>query len=161
MRAEGTFVVPSPSTSAGRASRAVDDVERRVVEVLDGLGVPYELWPIDPDYADTGPFCEKYGVPLEHSANTIIVASKKEPRQYAACVVKATRRLHVNHVVRRLMGVARLSFASSDETRTLTGMMIGGGTGAAPPDGLPGYVDATLMGLAPVILRTRRRAPQI
>jgi aminoacyl-tRNA editing protein len=99
-----------------------------VVAVLDRLGVPYERMPIDPDYADTGPFCEKYGVPLEHSANTIIVASKKEPKQYAACVVKATRRLDVNHAVRRLMGVARLSFASSDETRTLTGMMLGGVT---------------------------------
>src|SRR5256712_10700484 len=135
MRAEGTFVVPSPSPSAGRASRAVDDVERRVVEVLDGLGVPYELWPIDPDYADTGPFCEKYGVPLEHSANTIIVASKKEPRQYAACVVKATRRLDVNHVVRRLMGVATLSFASADESKALTGTRICGVTGFSPPYG--------------------------
>ncbi|PYM44969.1 MAG: hypothetical protein DME14_21400 [Candidatus Rokuibacteriota bacterium] len=161
MRAEGTFVVPSPSTSAGRASRAVDDVERRVVEVLDGLGVPYELWPIDPDYADTGPFCEKYGVPLEHSANTIIVASKKEPRQYAACVVKATRRLDVNHVVRRLMGVARLSFASADETKALTGMMIGGVTVFALPDGLPIYVDDTLMDLPWLILGGGSRSSKI
>ena len=51
---------------------------------------------------------------LENSANTLVVASKKEPKQYAACVVKATRRLDVNHVVRRLLGVARLSFASAD-----------------------------------------------
>ena len=139
----------------------MDDVERRVVEVLDGLGVPYELWPIDPDYADTGPFWEKYGVPLEHSANTIIVASKTEPRQYAACVVKATRRLDVNHVVRRLMGVARLSFASADETRALTGMMIGGVTVFALPDGLPIYVDATLMDLPWLILGGGSRSSKI
>jgi len=139
----------------------VDDVERRVVEVLDGLGVPYELWPIDPDYADTGPFCEKYGVPLEHSANTIIVASKKEPRQYAACVVKATRRLDVNHVVRRLMGVARLSFAAADETKALTGMMIGGVTVFALPDGLPIYVDDTLMDLPWLILGGGSRSSKI
>jgi len=132
-----------------------------VVEVLDGLGVPYELWPIDPDYADTGPFCEKYGVPLEHSANTIIVASKTEPRQYAACVVKATWRLDVNHVVRRLMGVARLSFASADETRALTGMMIGGVTVFALPDGLPIYVDATLMDLPWLILGGGSRSSKI
>ena len=140
---------------------ALDAVERRVVAVLDRLGVPYERMPIDPDYADTGPFCEKYGVPLEHSANTIIVASKKEPKQYAACVVKATRRLDVNHAVRRLMGVARLSFASSDETRTLTGMMIGGVTVLALPDGLPVYVDDTLMGLPWVILGSGSRASKI
>ena len=139
----------------------MDDVERRVVEVLDGLGVPYELWPIDPDYADTGPFCEKYGVPLEHLANTIIVASKKEPRQYAACVVKATRRLDVNHVVRRLMGVARLSFASADETKALTGMMIGGVTVFALPDGLPIYVDDKLMQREWVILGSGSRSSKI
>src|SRR5439155_1364437 len=100
---------------------AVEDIERRVVEVLGRLGVPYEREPIDPDYADTGPYCERYGVPLAHAANTIIVASKKEPRQYAACVVKATTRLDVNHAVRRLMGASKLSFASAEETRAVTG----------------------------------------
>ena len=54
------------------------DVERRVVEVLDGLGVPYTLQPIDPAFADTAAYCERYGVPLERAANTIVVASKKE-----------------------------------------------------------------------------------
>ena len=96
---------------------------------------------IDPAYADTAAFCEKYGVSLGHSANTIIVGSKKEPKQYAACVVKATTRLDVNHTVRALMGVSRLSFASADETMALTGMMIGGVTLFALPETLPVYVD--------------------
>jgi prolyl-tRNA editing enzyme YbaK/EbsC (Cys-tRNA(Pro) deacylase) len=65
-------------------------VERRVVEVLDGLGVPYELQPIDPAFADTAAYCERYGVPPERAANTLVVAVKKEPRRYAACVVLAT-----------------------------------------------------------------------
>ena len=59
-------------------------IDQRVAEVLQGLGVPHAVVTIDPSFADTAAFCEKYGVPLEHSANTIIVASKKEPRQYAA-----------------------------------------------------------------------------
>ena len=139
----------------------MDDVERRVVEVLDGLGVPYELWPIDPDYADTGPFCEKYGVPLENSANTIIVASKKEPKQYAACVVKATRRLDVNHAVRRLLGVAKLSFASAEETKALTGMMLGGVTVFALPPEMPIYVDDALMAMEWIILGGGSRASKI
>ena len=147
--------------SSGSSEPPLDAVEERVLAVLDRLGVPYERMPIDPDYADTGPFCEKYGVPLEQSANTIIVASKKEPKQYAACVVKATRRLDVNHAVRRLMGVSRLSFASSDETKALTGMMIGGVTVLALPDGLPVYVDDTLMGLPWVILGSGSRASKI
>jgi prolyl-tRNA editing enzyme YbaK/EbsC (Cys-tRNA(Pro) deacylase) len=139
----------------------VEDVDRRVVEVLARLGVPYELMAIDPDYADTGPFCEKYGVPLENSANTIIVASKKEPKQYAACVVKATRRLDVNHAVRRLMGVARLSFASAEETEALTGMMLGGVTVFALPPGMPIYVDDGLMAMEWIILGGGSRASKI
>ena len=83
------------------------DVDRRVAEVLDGLGAPYEVMQIDPDFADTAAFCERYSIPLENSANTIIVASKKEPKQYCACVVKATTRLDVNHAVKRLMGASR------------------------------------------------------
>src|SRR2546425_10551495 len=136
-------------------------IDQRVAEVLLGLGVPHDVVTIDPSFADTAAFCEKYGVPLEHSANTIIVASKKEPRQYAACVVKATRRLDVNQVVRRLMGVARLSFASADETKALTGMMIGGVTGFALPDGLPIYVDDTLMDLPWLILGGGSRSSKI
>lgn len=127
-------------------------IEQRVREVLDGLGMPHEIITIDPAYADTAAFCEHYGMSIEHSANTIIVASKKEPKQYAACVVKATRRLDVNHAVRRLMGVSRLSFASADETMALTGMMIGGVTLFALPPELPVYVDDTLADLPYVIL---------
>jgi prolyl-tRNA editing enzyme YbaK/EbsC (Cys-tRNA(Pro) deacylase) len=128
------------------------DVERRVVEVLDRLGVPYELQPIDPAFADTAAYCERYGVPLDHAANTIIVASKKEPRRYAACVVKATTRLDVNRAVRRLLDASRVSFASADETRALTGMLIGGVTVFALPPDLPIYVDEGLMPLPWIIL---------
>ena len=139
----------------------VEDIERRVVEVLGRLGVPYEREPIDPDYADTGPYCERYGVPLEHAANTIIVASKKEPRQYAACVVKATTRLDVNHAVRRLMGASKLSFASAEETRAVTGMLIGGVTVFALPPGMPVYVDDKLMAMEWIILGSGSRSSKI
>ena len=129
-----------------------DEIERRVVAALDGTGVPYELHRIDPAFADTAAYCEKYGSLPDHAANTIIVGSKKEPRQYAACVVKATRRLDGNHMVRRLMGASRISFASAEETRELTGMMIGGVTVLALPPDLPIYVDETLMALPWIIL---------
>jgi len=120
--------------------------------MLDGLGVPYELHRIDPAFADTAAYCEHYGSLPERAANTIVVASKKEPRQYAACVVKATRRLDGNHTVRRLMNAPRISFASAEETRALTGMMIGGVTVLALPPALPIYVDETLMDLPWIIL---------
>jgi prolyl-tRNA editing enzyme YbaK/EbsC (Cys-tRNA(Pro) deacylase) len=136
-------------------------VERRVVEVLDRLGVPYELQPIDPAFADTAAYCERYGVPLDHAANTIIVASRKEPRRYAACVVKATTRLDVNRAVRRLLDASKVSFASADETRALTGMLIGGVTVFALPPGLPVYVDDKVMALDWAILGSGSRSSKV
>ena len=136
-------------------------IEERVGEVLGELGVAYELVRIDPAYADTAQFCERYGFPMEQSANTIIVGSKKEPRQYAACVIKATTRLDVNHAVRKLMGVSRLSFATADETKALTGMMIGGVTVFALPEGMPIYVDDALMSCPYVILGGGSRSSKV
>jgi prolyl-tRNA editing enzyme YbaK/EbsC (Cys-tRNA(Pro) deacylase) len=136
-------------------------IEARVAQALEGMGATWEVMRIDPDFADTATFCEKYAVPLDHSGNTIIVASKKEPKQYAACVVKATRRLDVNHAVRKLMGVPRLSFATSEETRALTGMMIGGVTIFALPAELPIYVDETLLECEAVILGGGSRSKKI
>jgi prolyl-tRNA editing enzyme YbaK/EbsC (Cys-tRNA(Pro) deacylase) len=138
-----------------------DEIERRVVAMLDRLGLSYELHRIDPEFADTAAYCEKYGSSPDHAANTIIVASKKEPKQYAACVVKATRRLDGNHTVRRLMNAARISFASAEETRELTGMMIGGVTVLALPPELPIYVDDTLMDLPWIILGGGSRSLKI
>ena len=137
------------------------DIEARVRHALDALGVPYELIAIDPDYADTAAFCERYRVPLARAGNTIVVASKKEPREYAACVITATTRLDVNHAVRRLMGVAKLSFASAEETRALTGMLIGGVTVFALPPDLPVYVDDKLLELDWVILGSGSRSSKI
>ena len=137
------------------------DIERNVIQVLDALGVPYEIVPIDPDFADTAQFCERYGFSMDESGNTIIVGSKKEPKQYAACVVKASRRLDVNHTVRKLMGVPRLSFATAEETTALTGMMIGGVTVFALPAELPIYVDETLLDRPFIILGSGSRASKV
>ena len=136
-------------------------IEQQVRQALDELAVPYELIPIDADFADTVAFCEHYGFSLEHSVNTIIVSSKKEPKQYCACLVLATMRLDVNHTVRKLMGVSRASFASAEETVELTGMMIGGVTVFALPADLPVYVDARIVGLDEVILGGGSRSLKI
>ena len=138
-----------------------DDIDRRVTETLNTLGVPYEVHAIDPDYADTTAYCEKYGVSLNHSANTIIVASKKEPKQYCACLVLATTRLDVNHAVKKLMGVSRVSFATGEETKDLTGMLIGGVTVFALPSDLPIYVDERVTAKEWIILGGGSRASKI
>jgi prolyl-tRNA editing enzyme YbaK/EbsC (Cys-tRNA(Pro) deacylase) len=129
-----------------------DDAERATIAALDRLGVAYEMISIDPQFADTAAFCERYGYPADHAGNTIVVASKKEPRQHAACVVLATTRLDVNHAVRDLMGVSKVSFASADETKAVTGMQIGGVTVFGLPDGVPLFVDDRVPGLDYVIL---------
>ena len=136
-------------------------IEERVVHILDALGVPYELMQIDPAFADTAACCEKYGLPLDSAGNTIVVASKKEPRKFGACVVKATTRLDVNHAVRALLGTSKVSFASAEETMTLTGMMIGGVTVFALPPDLPIYVDDKLMEREWVILGSGSRSSKI
>ena len=121
------------------------DVEARVRASLDALEAAYEILPCDPELADTQAFCAHYNIALEDSANAIIVASKKEPRQYSACLVLATTRLDVNHAVRRLMGVKRLSFATAEQTVEVTGMMAGGVTPFGLPEELPLYIDSRVM----------------
>lgn len=137
------------------------DIEARVIATLESIGLPYEVVQIDPDFADTAAFCEKYGFPPEQSANTIIVATKKEPRQYTACVVRATARLDVNHCVKQLMGNARVSFARGEETAALTGMMIGGVTALGLPEGIPVFVDPGLMSCDYIILGGGSRSTKI
>src|SRR5437773_402411 len=126
--------------------------EERVVSSLRNLGVPYELIEIDPAFADTAAFCEKYGYALDRSCNTIIVASKKEPKKFVACVVLADTRLDVNKRVTTLMGVPKASFATAQEMITLTGMQVGGVTPFSLPPGVPLYVDERIMAKDWVIL---------
>ena len=140
---------------------AATGMESQVLAALRDLGVSYELVHIDPEFADTVDFCEKYGYPLETSGNTIIVASKRGEKKYCACIVQASARLDVNHTVKRLMGVSRASFASADETMELTGMMIGGVTAFALPPDLPVYADPNLRSQEYVILGSGSRSSKL
>ena len=139
-----------------------EQIEARVRTALDELGIAGWEWiVIDPQYGDTADFCEQYGYDLPHSANTIIVASKRGPAAYCASIVRACDRLDVNKRVRGLMGVSRASFASADETREITGMMIGGVTALALPDGLPIYADARLLEMDYIILGAGSRSGKL
>jgi prolyl-tRNA editing enzyme YbaK/EbsC (Cys-tRNA(Pro) deacylase) len=130
-----------------------DDATReRLDALLAPLDVPYELFPCDPALADTAAFCAHYGFAPADSANTIVVAGKSEPRQFAACVVLATHRLDVNRAVRAKFGRGKASFASADETAEMTGMAIGGVTPFGLPAGLPIWVDADVMARPKVVL---------
>ena len=141
--------------------RRAEDNEQQVKLTLEGMEVEYEWIEVDPDFADTAAFCEKYGFLMDHSGNTIIVASKRGEKKYSACIVLGTDRLDVNKKVRSLMEVSRLSFANAAETMNLTGMMIGGVTPFALPASLPVYVDAMIMDLDYVILGGGSRSGKI
>jgi prolyl-tRNA editing enzyme YbaK/EbsC (Cys-tRNA(Pro) deacylase) len=124
-----------------------DPIERRVVEHLDLLSADYETLRIEPSLADTATFCEHYGYSLEESANAILIASKKPEGVNALCLALATTRLDVNHTVRDLLGVRKLSFAPAGLTVEVTGMEIGGVTPFGVGEDLPVYVDAAVVGL--------------
>jgi prolyl-tRNA editing enzyme YbaK/EbsC (Cys-tRNA(Pro) deacylase) len=137
------------------------EVESQVRRALEGLGVEYETLACDPEFADTAAFCERYGVSPDDSANAIVVVGKSEPRRYACCVVLATTRLDVNGTVKRRLGVRKASFASASETAELTGMLIGGVTPIALPEGLPVWVDEQVMTRSRVVLGGGSRSMKI
>lgn len=137
------------------------DPEAPVLAALSRLGIAYERLECDPEAADTAVFCARYAIPPDRSANTILVASKKEPKVYAACVVLATTSLDVNHAVRGLLGVSRLSFASAEETIAVTGMLVGGVTPFGLPEGLTIYVDEAVLAPEWIILGGGGRSSKI
>lgn len=131
-------------------------IDRAVREALETLRIEYVHLPCDlpcdPALADTAAFCAHYGIPPERSANTILVASRREPKRYGVGVVLSTTRLDVNHTMTRLLEVWRLSFAGAEETEKITGMAVGGVTPFALPSDVPVYVDARVMASEWVVL---------
>lgn len=138
-----------------------DAVERKVIGHLEALGAAYQIVECDPEAADTALFCERYGYPLDISANAILVASRKPEGRHALCLALATTRLDVNHVVRDLLGVKRLSFASADLTVEVTGMAIGGVTPFGVPEDLAVLVDDRITGLDRCIVGGGSRSMKI
>ena len=132
-----------------------------VVAAMDDIGLDYEVMDCDPALADTAEFCEAYGVPLEKSANAILVASRKPEGHNAVCVVLAHTRLDVNGTVRRKLGVRKVSFASADMTKELTGQEIGGVTIFGLPETLPVWLDQRILDCDWVIVGAGSRSAKI
>jgi len=128
---------------------------------LEQSGLDFEVWPCDPELADTARFCEHYGVALENSANAILVRSKTGAEKFVLCVLLATHRLNTNHTVRKKMGARKVSFASAEETREMTGMEIGGVTPLCLPDELSVWIDAAVMDCEYVVLGGGNRHSKI
>jgi prolyl-tRNA editing enzyme YbaK/EbsC (Cys-tRNA(Pro) deacylase) len=106
-----------------------------VAAALSLLPGPVWVAEIDAELADTAAFCAAYDIPLEVSANCVVVAARRAGQTtLAACVVLATTRADVNGLVRRHLGARKASFAPQDVAVAESGMEFGGIT----PVGLPG-----------------------
>ena len=133
----------------------------RIEATLEASQLAYRIFPCDPEFADTAVFCEQYGYPLSVSVNTILVKAKTGGERFVACVALANTRLDVNRTVRKRLGARRVSFASADETRAVTGMEIGGVTPVALPGALEVWIDARIMACEWVILGGGDRSRKI
>lgn len=90
---------------------------------------------IDPELADTTAMTEAYAVPLEASANCVVVAGKRSGEErLAACLVRADTRADVNTVVKSILDVRKASFLPTDRAVGESGMEYGGITPLGLPD---------------------------
>jgi prolyl-tRNA editing enzyme YbaK/EbsC (Cys-tRNA(Pro) deacylase) len=133
-----------------------------VSTALAGLDVAAWVAAIDPELADTAVFCEAYQVPLEVSANCVVVSGRRaETERTAACLVLATDRADVNKVVRKHLDVRKISFAPMDDAVSRTGMEYGGITPIGLPADWPIIVDQAVIEQAWIVIGSGIRGSKI
>ena len=133
-----------------------------VAAALAGLPGPAWVAGIDPELADTTAFSEAYEVPLEASANCVVVAARRAGQtSLAACVVLATTRADVNGVVRRHLAARKASFAPQDVAVAESGMAYGGITPVGLPPGWPILVDAAVAAADLVVVGSGTRGGKL
>ena len=132
------------------------------VEVAAGDAGGVEVAAIDPELADTAAFCEHYDIPLEESANCVVIAAKRGGETtFAACLVTAVTRADVNGVVRRRLGARKASFAPMGDALTATGMEYGGITPIGLPPDWPVLIDGAVVRQPHVIIGSGIRGSKL
>jgi prolyl-tRNA editing enzyme YbaK/EbsC (Cys-tRNA(Pro) deacylase) len=135
---------------------------RPVKEAIAQLSLECFVAPIDPSRADTAEFCAAYEVPLEVSANCVVVAGRRgELATMAACLVRATDRADVNRVIRKRLDVRKISFAGMDDAVRETGMEYGGITPIGLPSTWPILVDEAVAELDMIVIGSGIRGSKI
>jgi prolyl-tRNA editing enzyme YbaK/EbsC (Cys-tRNA(Pro) deacylase) len=133
-----------------------------VREAIADLGLDCFVAPIDPSRADTAIFCAAYDVPLEVSANCVVVAGRRaEVSMMAACLVRATDRADVNRVIRKRLEVRKISFAGMEEAVRQTSMEYGGITPIGLPSTWPILVDEVVAALDMIVIGSGIRRSKI
>ncbi|MBK7721654.1 MAG: hypothetical protein IPI32_05310 [Austwickia sp.] len=133
-------------------SSATDLVAPNVAAAAAGVPTA-RVAPIEATLADTAAFCAAYDVPLESSANCVVVLGRRGERTtYAAVLVLATDRADINGVVRRHLEVRKISFAPMDDACALTGMEYGGITPVGLPSDWEVLIDQAVVAAGPVVI---------
>lgn len=142
---------------------AADVPELLAEPVRKALGdLPAWVVAIDPTLADTAAFCAEYDVPMAASANCVIVHGKRAGEStYAAVMVLATHRADVNGIVRKQLGVRKISFAAQDDAVGSTGMEYGGITPIGVPAAWPVLVDAAVAQAGLVVIGSGIRGSKL
>ena len=133
-----------------------------VRDAIADLGLECFVAPINPDRADTAAFCAAYEVPLEVSANCVVVAGRRaDASMMAACLVRATDRADVNRVIRKRLDVRKISFAGMDDAVRETSMEYGGITPIGLPSSWPILVDEEVAALDMIVVGSGIRGSKI
>jgi prolyl-tRNA editing enzyme YbaK/EbsC (Cys-tRNA(Pro) deacylase) len=142
---------------------AVDVPELLAAPVRAAIGeIPAYAAAIDPGLADTAAFCAEYDVPMAASANCVIVLGKRAGEAtYAAVLVLATDRADVNGVIRKHLGVRKISFAAQDDAVASTGMEYGGITPIGLPADWPVLLDEAVAQAGPVVIGSGIRGSKL
>jgi len=133
-----------------------------VAAALSLLPGPVWVAEIDDDLADTAAFSDAYAVPLEVSANCVVVAARRAGQTtLAACVVLATTRADVNGLVRRHLGARKASFAPQDVAVAESGMAYGGITPVGLPADWPVLIDPAVEAADFVVIGSGTRGSKL
>lgn len=117
---------------------------------------------IDPAFADTAAMSQGYDVPLEASANCVVVMGRREGQERtAACMVRADTRADVNNVVKRVLDVRKASFLDHGRAVTQTAMEYGGITPLGLPPDWRLFVDASLIDVQTAIIGSGIRGSKL
>jgi len=145
--------IEHPALLATPVRKALDAWEHAA-----GVGVAR----IDPELADTAAMTEAYDVPLEASANCVVVMGRRDgAERTAACVVRADTRADVNNVVKRTLDVRKASFLAHDRAVEETSMEYGGITPIGIPEHWRLFVDQAVTHIETAIIGSGVRGSKL
>ncbi len=108
---------------------------------------------IDPELADTDALTRAYDLPLDASANCVVVGGRRQgSERVAACVVRADTRADVNGLVKQRLDVRKASFLAMDRAVEDSGMEYGAITPVGVPDCWRLLLDAAVVDIPVAVI---------